>query len=72
MTTLALNHLIQGTPAFLHRLSQSFTAFLDGIGQARAMAEHFKTLSRMSDAELARHGIKRDEIPQVVISGRWS
>ena len=35
------------------------------------MAENFKTLSRMSDGELARHGIRRDEIPQAVMSGRF-
>jgi uncharacterized protein YjiS (DUF1127 family) len=71
MTTIALNSLIHGTPAFLNRLSQGIASFFDGIGEARAMAEHFKTLSRMSDAELARRGITRDEIPQVVISRRW-
>jgi uncharacterized protein YjiS (DUF1127 family) len=70
MTTLALNHLIQGTPAFLLRLGRSVSAFLEGIGEARAMAEKFKTLSRMTDAELARYGIRRDQIPQAVMAGR--
>jgi uncharacterized protein YjiS (DUF1127 family) len=70
MTTLALN-LLSGTPALLHRLSHSFVAFLDGIGEARAMAEDFKALSRMSDTELASHGIRREEIPQAVMSGRF-
>jgi len=36
------------------------------------MAEQFKSLSRLSDAELARRGIKREEIPQVVIGRRVS
>jgi uncharacterized protein YjiS (DUF1127 family) len=70
MTALALNQVIHGIPALLHRFSRGVTDFLDGIVEARDMAEDFRTLSRMSDAELARHGIKRDEIPQVVISRR--
>jgi uncharacterized protein YjiS (DUF1127 family) len=67
MTTIALSQLISGTPAFLTRLGQRFTALLDGISEARTMAETFKTLSRMSDAQLARHGLKREDIPQAVL-----
>ena len=72
MSTLALSQLIQGTPAFLQRLGQRFSALIEGISEARAMAEQFKSLSRLSDAELARRGIKREEIPQVVIGRRVS
>ena len=68
MTTLALNQLIRGTPAFLTRLSQSCSAFFDGIGEARAMAERFKSLSRMTDAQLAQRGLKREDIPQAVLA----
>ena len=68
MSTLALNQLIRGTPAFLSRLSQNVTDFIDGIGEARAMAEQFKTLSRMTDAQLAERGLKREDIPQAVLA----
>lgn len=68
MSTLALNQLIRGTPAFLSRLSQSVSDFIDGIGEARAMAERFKTLSRMTDAQLAERGLKREDIPQAVLA----
>ena len=67
MTTLALNHLIRSTPGFLRRLSQSCSAFFEGIGEARAMAERFKALSRLTDAQLAQRGLKRSDIPKVVL-----
>ena len=68
MTTIALSQLIHGTEGFLHRLGQRFSAMLEGICQARAMAHEFKSLSRLSDAELARRGLKREEIPQAVLA----
>ena len=68
MTTIALNTLIRGTPAFLQRLGHSFTAFLDGISEARAMAETFKSLSRMTDGQLAQRGLKRQDIPRAVLA----
>jgi hypothetical protein len=68
MSTLALNQLIRGTPAFLSRLSQSITDFFDGIGEARAMADLYSTLSRMTDAQLAERGLKREDIPQAVMA----
>jgi uncharacterized protein YjiS (DUF1127 family) len=68
MTALALNQLIRGTPAFLQRLGHRFTSFVDGIGEARAMAENFKTLSRLTDAQLAQRGLKREDIPRAVLA----
>jgi len=68
MTTLVLNHIIRGAPALLQRLNQRISDFLDGIGEARAMAERFRSLSRMSDEELAAHGLKREDIPQAVLA----
>jgi hypothetical protein len=64
MTATELHH----APDLLRRVGQRFCAFLDGIGEARAMAEAFRSLSRMSDAELARRGIKREEIAQAVLA----
>jgi len=72
MTTLALSRLIHDTPALLQRAGDRIQGFLVGIEEARAMAQRFKTLSRMSDAELASRGLKRHEIPQAVLAGtRW-
>jgi uncharacterized protein YjiS (DUF1127 family) len=72
MTTIAISQLISGTPAFFGRLGQRLEAFLEGIGEARAMADAFKTLSRMSDAQLAQRGLKRTDIPQAVLAAARS
>jgi hypothetical protein len=70
MSTLALTHVIQATPAFLQRLGHSFSSFIDGIGEARGMAARYQALARMSDLQLASHGLTRDQIPQAVFAGR--
>ena len=66
MTAIELHR----APDLLRQLGRRFCAFLDGIGEERAMAEAFKSLSRMSDAELAQRGIRREEIPQAVLTLR--
>ena len=68
MTTLAINHLMRQTPAVLYMLGERISEFLDGIGEARAMAERFKSLSRMSDDQLAERGLKRQDIPKAVLA----
>jgi hypothetical protein len=68
MTALALNTL-RSAPALLQRLGHSFSDFLDGIGKARAMAERFKALSRLTDRQLAQRGLKRQDIARVVLFG---
>ena len=68
MTTLVLNQIMRRTPALLQRLNQRISDFLDDVGAARAMAERFKSLSRMSDEQLAEHGLKREDIPQAVLA----
>ena len=67
MTTIALSQLVHQAPAFLSRFFQRITAFLDGIEEARLMAQRFKTLSQMTDAQLAARGIRRENIPQAVL-----
>ena len=68
MISLALSRLIHATPAFLQRLADRVTAVLDGIAEARALAQRYQTLSKLSDAELAQRGLKREDIPQVVLA----
>jgi uncharacterized protein YjiS (DUF1127 family) len=67
MTTIALSQLVHRTPALLERLARSITAFFDGIEEARAMAQRFKTLSQMTDGQLAARGLRREDIPQAVL-----
>jgi len=66
MTALALSTL-RGAPALLQRLGHGISNFLDGIGEARAMAERFKALSHLTDAQLAQRGLKRQDIARAVI-----
>jgi len=68
MSSIAL--FVQRAPAFLHRIGDHVADFIDEIGEARTMAHEYKVLSRMSDEELARHGLKRDEIAQAVFANR--
>jgi hypothetical protein len=49
-----------------------FTEFLDGIRLARAMAHRYEVLSRKSDAELAAAGIRREEIPSLVVNAKYA
>ena len=49
------------------RFIQSLTGALDSINRATAAGRTCEHLANMSDAELARRGIRREDIPQIVI-----
>jgi hypothetical protein len=72
MTTIALSQLVHEAPAFFQRISQRIAAFFDGIEEARQMAHRYKTLSQMTDTQLAARGLKREDIPQAVLDARVS
>ena len=44
-------------------------AFYEGIVEGREMATRYERLARMSNAELARLGITRQDIPRVAVNG---
>jgi hypothetical protein len=68
MTTLALTTLLQNTPRLLAQVLGHLNAFLDGLDDARVLAHRYETLARLSDAELAHRGLKRHDIPRVVLA----
>jgi hypothetical protein len=70
MTTIALSQLVHQAPAFLQRISQRIAAFFEGIEEAHQLAQRYKTLSQMTDTQLAARGLKREDIPQAVLDGR--
>jgi hypothetical protein len=71
MTTLALTQFINRTPAALQRIGDAITAFLEGVDEARTLSRRFENLSRLSDTELSRRGLKRADIAEAVLkSGR--
>jgi hypothetical protein len=68
MTTLALSALLSSPPRWLARLLHYWTEFLAGFDEARAMALLYSDLAALSDRELARRGLKRQDIPRAVVA----
>ena len=68
MTTLALSTMLHTTPRLLNRMFGYWADFVTGIDEARAMAQHYETLSGMSDRELAARGLERQDIPRAVLA----
>ena len=73
MTAFLLTNPLPGTrPAPAPQTRKGFfrpiAEFLDGIRLARAMAHLYDVLSAMSDAGLARRGIKREDIPRIAVN----
>jgi hypothetical protein len=70
MSTLVLTH---GRPQGRRRLGffRPVREFFDGLRLARAMAHRYDVLASLSDAELAKHGINREDIPTLVVNGRY-
>ena len=57
-----------GTKRF--SLLRFFHEFAEGLREGVALANRYETLSGMTDSELARLGLRREDIPQAVIAGR--
>lgn len=51
-------------------LSQIVSKTISAIRDGRRMLAQYDELTRLSDSELARMGIRRQDIPQVVATGR--
>ena len=68
MTTLALSHFLHRTPDLLQKIGDAFSAFFEGIDNARRLSREFNALSQLSDAELAHRGLRRDEIAKTVLA----
>jgi len=68
MTTLTTT--FRGGHSPLRTFFRTLSDLFDGIREGREMELRYNELSRLSDAELARQGIKREEIPNAVLAGR--
>ena len=66
MTTAALPRLTAPTH---HTLGEIAIAFFEGIAEGRQMEMRYERLRRMSNAELARLGLTRQDIPRVAVNG---
>jgi hypothetical protein len=67
MTTLVLSALADA-PRLLNKLARYWDDFLTGVEEARAMAALYRELAGMSEAQLAAHGLKREDIPRAVMA----
>ena len=70
MTTLVLHDEGQGIgrlTGFLRPVAELFA----GVRLARAMAHRYDVLANLSDAGLSARGIKREDIPGIVVNGKY-
>jgi hypothetical protein len=68
MTTLVLSSLFDTTSRLLNGLGSYWTELLTDIHKGRAMALLYRTLSGLSDDELAARGLRREDIPGAVLA----
>ena len=65
MATLAFQHP-SGRPRAETFLSALLSSLAEGIGKAR----QYQRLSRKSDAQLAQLGMRREDLPRIVMFGK--
>jgi uncharacterized protein YjiS (DUF1127 family) len=68
MSTIALR-APSAISSFFHKLGHDIQMFMEGIREANEIAARYEALSRLSDAELARRGITRTDIPRIALKG---
>jgi len=68
MFTLLLSAPAAVAAAGLRTLADRFYGFFAAVQQAHATAARFETLAHLSDAELARRGLKREGLAQAVFA----
>jgi hypothetical protein len=69
MFSLLISRPLHGLAAALDTLGVYFTDLFAVVQEAHATAARFEELAKMSDAELARRGLKREGLAQAVFTG---
>jgi uncharacterized protein YjiS (DUF1127 family) len=69
MTTLTFANLTREVP-WLAAIGRFFADLAAGIHEGREIETRYFALSRLSDAELAQRGLKREDIARVAVTGR--
>lgn len=69
MTTTILPRLATPSPAPAQRLTRLAVDVFEGIMEGREIATRYERLSRLSNAELARLGLTRQDIPRAAVNG---
>jgi hypothetical protein len=68
MLSLLLSRLAEWLAAALQAAGHAISAFYAVVREAHETAARFEQLAQMSDAELARHGLKREGLAQAVFT----
>jgi hypothetical protein len=68
MLGLLIFRPLYGVISALHALARRFFGLFAAVQEAQAAAARFELLSQMSDAELARRGLKREGLAQAVFT----
>ena len=69
MTTLTLP-LPSGRGTRRFSVLRFFNDFADGVREGFELAHRYDMLTAMSDTDLARLGLRREDIPQATLRGR--
>ena len=69
MTALTLATLAREA-TWLKTIARFFADVVAGIREAREIEQRYVTLSRLSDAALARRGLTREDIPRAAVTGK--
>ena len=67
MTDFTLPHRQNRVSAVLAGIGQSISQLLDSVRAGLDARDAFESYSMMSDGDLARRGLKREEIPYLVM-----
>lgn len=68
MSTLTLR-TAPSRPHWLRSLTRFVSAIVAGVREGQEIANRYDVLSRLSDGELAHHGLVRTDIPQAAVVG---
>jgi hypothetical protein len=68
MLSLLISHPIRVVIAAPEAFGRHFFGLVDAVQEAHATAARFVSLAQMSDAELARRGLKREGLAQAVFT----
>ena len=69
MFALLISRPLHAVISALQALARHFFGLFAAVQEAQAAAARFDFLSRLSDAELARRGLKREGLAQAVFTG---
>ena len=68
MLSLVISHLTFSLTAALEAAGRALSALYVVVQDANAAAARFRSLAQLSDAELARRGLKREGLAQAVFA----